>query len=175
MRGLGAWSAERVGEMFAIDKYMVLHASIFGLFLILLQKTSALFFIFPILAVFYFLRGLYAPTISTYINEKVDSSNRATMLSVNSQLLTIVSSASLLFAGYIADKYDLSTTFFAISISSIFFLILYVISLRKVEADWHDKNIKINLVHNPNICNRLFASSFRLFIPGNIFFQSAGN
>lgn len=135
VRGLGAWSAEKVGEMFAIDKYMVLHASIFGLFLILLQKTSALFFIFPILAVFYFLRGLYAPTVSTYINDKVDSSNRATMLSVNSQLLTIVTSISLLFAGYIADRHDLSTTFFAISISSIFFLILYVLSLRKVEAD----------------------------------------
>lgn len=135
VRGLGAWSAEKVGKMFAIDKYMVLHASIFGLFLILLQKTSALFFVFPIIAVFYFLRGLYAPTVSTYINDKVDSSNRATMLSINSQLLTVVSSISLLFAGYIADKYDLSTTFFAISIASIFFLILYVLTLRKVEAD----------------------------------------
>ncbi len=134
-RGFGAWSAEKVGKMFTIDKHMVLHASIFGLFLILLQKTSALFFIFPILVVFYFLRGLYAPTVSTYINDKVDSSNRATMLSLNSQLLTIVSSISLLFAGYISDKYDLSTTFFAISISSIVFLILYVLTLRKVEAD----------------------------------------
>ncbi len=135
MRGLGAWSAAKVGKIFSIDKYIVLHASIFGLFLVLLQKTSALVFIFLILAVFYFLRGLYSPTISTYINDKVDSSNRATMLSVNSQILTIVSSISLLCTGYIADKYDLPTTFFAISVSSIFLLILYVLSLRKVEAD----------------------------------------
>lgn len=135
VKGFGAWSAEKVGKMFTIDKYIILHAAIFGLFLILLQNTSALFFIFPILAVFYFLRGLYAPTVSTYINDKVDSSNRATMLSVNSQLLTIVTSVSLLFTGYIADRYDLSTTFFVISINSILFLILYVLSLRKVEAD----------------------------------------
>jgi len=135
LRGIGAWSAERVGKMFSIDKYMVLHASIFGLFLILLQRTSALLFVFPIIAVFWFLRGLYAPTVSTYINEKADSSNRATMLSINSQLLTVISSISLLFTGYIADKYDLATTFFAISIASILFLILYVLTLRTVEAD----------------------------------------
>jgi len=134
VRGFGAWSAEKVGKMFSIDKYMVLHASIFGLFLVLMQKISALYFIFPVIAIFYFLRGLYAPTVSSYINDKVDSSNRATMLSVNSQLLTVVSSVSLLFAGYIADKYDLSTTFFVISISSMLFLIFYVLSLRKVEA-----------------------------------------
>ncbi|MFC1616234.1 MFS transporter [Patescibacteria group bacterium] len=134
LRGLGAWSAEKVGNMFNIDKYMVLHASIFGLFLILLQKTTALYFVLPIIAIFYFLRGLYAPTVSTYINDKVDSSKRATMLSVNSQLLTVISSISLLFAGYIADKYDLSTTFFVISVTSLVFLILYVLSLRKVKA-----------------------------------------
>lgn len=37
--------------------------------------------------------------------------------------------------GHIADKYDLSSTFFAISITSLVFLILYVLSLRTVEAD----------------------------------------
>lgn len=133
-RGIGAWFAEKVGKMFSIDKYLVLHATIFGLFLVLLQKTSSLFLVFPIIAVFYFLRGLYAPTISTYINNKVDSSNRATILSVNSQLLAIFTSISLFITGFIASKYDLSTTFSAISISSIVFLILYVLTLKNVKA-----------------------------------------
>ena len=106
-----------------------------GYFSFYYKKPPLCFSFFRSWQFFYFLRGLYAPTVSTYINDKVDSSNRATMLSVNSQLLTIVTSVSLLFAGYIADRYDLSTTFFAISISSIFFLIIYVLSLRKVEAD----------------------------------------
>lgn len=134
IRGLGAWSAEKVGKMFTIDKYIVLHAAVFGLFLIFLQKTTTLVFIFIIIGVFYFLRGLYAPTVSTYINEKVDSSNRATMLSVNSQFLTIISSISLFFAGFLADNYDLSTAFFGMSIISMVFLILYILSLRKVQA-----------------------------------------
>lgn len=135
VRGIGSWSAEKVGKMFSIDKYMVLHASIFGLFLILIQRTSMLVFVFAIIGVFYFLRGLYGPTVSTYINDKVDSSNRATMLSVNSQFLMLISSGSLFFTGYIANKYDLPTAFFAISIASMTFLILYVLSLRTVEAD----------------------------------------
>jgi MFS family permease len=135
IRGLGASLAEKVGKVFEIDKYIVLHASIFGLFLIFMQKTESIFFILPIIGVFYFLRGLYAPTISTYINEKVSSSNRATMLSINSQVLTLVSSISLIFGGIIADKYGLPTTFFAISVASLVFLILYVLFLRTVKAD----------------------------------------
>ncbi|QQS59938.1 MFS transporter [Candidatus Peregrinibacteria bacterium] len=135
MRGLGAWSAERVGKIFSVDKYLVLHASVFCLFLIFLQKTSSLFFVFTIIAILYFLRGLYIPTISTYINEKVDSSNRATMLSINSQILGLTSSISLFFTGYVSERYDLSTTFFVIGISSIIFLISYMLVLRKVEAD----------------------------------------
>jgi len=100
-----------------------------------MQKTESIFFIIPIIGVFYFLRGLYSPTVSTFINEKVSSSNRATMLSINSQVLTLVSSISLIFGGVIADKYGLSTTFFAISVASLVFLILYVLSLRTVKAD----------------------------------------
>jgi sugar phosphate permease len=118
------------------DRYGYKTSLIIGsLFLLFLQKTSSLFFVFPVLAVFYFLRGLYAPTVSTYINNKVDSSKRATMLSVNSQFLTIITSISLMFTGYIAHTYDLSLVFFTLSIGSIVFLIAYVLSLRSIEAD----------------------------------------
>lgn len=134
IRGLGSWSAEKVGKIFTIDKYIVLHAAVFGLFLIFLQKTTSLIFIFIIIGVFYYLRGLYTPTVSTFINEKAEANNRATLLSVNNQFLSIVTAISLFFTGYLADNYDLSTAFFGLSIISMVFLILYVLFLRKVET-----------------------------------------
>ncbi|MFZ5392444.1 MAG: MFS transporter [Patescibacteria group bacterium] len=133
-RGVGAWYSDKLGKIFSVDKYLVLHAGVFGLFLIFIQKTKELFFVLPILAIFFFLRGLYSPTVSTWINEKVDSKNRATMLSINSQILTLVTSISLYFTGTIAVKYDLSVLFYVLSIFSLILLISYVLVVRKIEA-----------------------------------------
>jgi MFS family permease len=134
-RGLGSWSAHRLGEIFSVDKYLVLHAATFGLFLVLMQRINSVYYIFPVLAVFYFLRGLYAPTISTYINEKVSSNKRATMLSVNKQLLTIVAAITVSILGIIAENFGLQQVFFIISILSLLFLIMYILTLRRVEMD----------------------------------------
>jgi len=134
-RGMGSWYADKLGKIFSIDKYLVLHAAVFGLFLVLMQHISSIYYIFPVLAVFYFLRGLYAPTVSTYINERVSSDKRATMLSINKQFLTIVAAVSVSGLGIIAEIYGLQQVFFVISILSMMFLITYVLSLRSVKMD----------------------------------------
>ncbi len=131
----GSWLADKLGKIFSVDKYLVLHASVFGLFLVLLQRMSSVLYILPVLAVFYFLRGLYAPTISTYINNKMSSDKRATMLSINQQLLTVLAATSVGGLGLVAERYGLQQVFFVISIMSLLFLILYVLTLRKVEMD----------------------------------------
>ncbi len=134
-RGFGAWYADKLGKLFTVDKYLVLHSAVFGLFLVLMQRIDSIFYIFPVLAVFSFLRGLYDPTVSTYINERVESDKRATMLSVNKQFLTVVAAITVSGLGIIAQKYGLQHVFFSISILSMIFLILYVLSLRKVQMD----------------------------------------
>lgn len=134
-RGLGSWYADKLGKLFTVDKYLVLHAAVFGLFLVLMQRIDSIYYIFPVLAVFNFLKGLYSPTVSTYINERVTSDKRATMLSINKQFLTVIAAASVSGLGIVAERYGLQQVFFAISILSISFLILYVLSLRKVEMD----------------------------------------
>ncbi len=134
-RGMGSWYADKLGKIFSVDKYLVLHAAVFGLFLVLMQHISSIYYIFPVLAVFYFLRGLYAPTVSTYINERVSSDKRATMLSINKQLLTVVAALSVSGLGIIAEQFGLQQVFFVISILSMLFLITYVLSLRSVKMD----------------------------------------
>ena len=61
------------------------------------------------------MRGLYAPTITTFINERVErrNSNRSTMLSVNSQFLTthFFISSTVFISGNcdMAERYDLKS------------------------------------------------------------------
>ncbi len=134
-RASGSFFADKLGKIFTVDKYLVLHASVFGLFLVVLQRMSAIYYILPVLAVFYFLRGLYAPTISTYINDKMTSDKRATMLSINQQLLTVIAAVSVSGLGIVAEQFGLQQVFFVISVLSMLFLITYVLSLRKVQMD----------------------------------------
>lgn len=134
-RGLGSWFADKLGKLFSVDKYLILHAAVFGLFLVLIQRVGSIYLIFPILAVFYFLRGLYAPTISTFINDRVTSAQRATMLSINKQFLTVIAAVSVSGLAVIAENFGLQQVFFAISIMSIVFLISYVLSVRRVAID----------------------------------------
>ncbi len=134
-RGLGSWYSEQLGKIFTIDKYLVLHASVFALFLIVMQHVTSVFYVLPVLGILFFLRGLYAPTVSTYVNEKVGSDKRATMLSVNQQLLTAISAIGLTGMGVIAEMFGLWRAFSIISILSLMFLVAYVVSLRKVQMD----------------------------------------
>ncbi|HYK08810.1 MAG TPA: MFS transporter [Candidatus Eisenbacteria bacterium] len=134
-RGAGSWHSEQLGKLFSIDKYLVLHAITFGLFLLLIEKAHVIILVLPIVGVFYFLRGLYGPTISTYINDKVPSDKRASMLGLNNQILSIATAIVLIGTGYIAQAFGLSAAFFSISIISMTFLFAYIISVRTVATD----------------------------------------
>lgn len=133
IRGIGGWFSEKLGKVFSIDHYLVLHAAVFTFLLMLIQKFDAIFIVIIAVAIMMFLRGLYIPTVSTYINDKVSSDKRATILSMNSQILYMVSALSMLFIGYIAEVYELKTAFFSIGLISLLYLITYVSFLRKVE------------------------------------------
>ncbi len=131
----GSFFADKLGSVFSVDKYLVLHASVFGLFLVVLQRMTEIYFILPVLAVFFFLRGLYSPTVSTYINDKMTSDKRATMLSINQQLRTAIGAISVSGLGIVAERYGLQQVFFVISIISMLSLIAYVLTLRSVKMD----------------------------------------
>jgi len=131
---LGSLFSTKLWKIFSIDHYLVLHASVFSLLLLILTKFSNIPIIVIIISALFFLRWLYVPTISTYINEKVSSDKRATMLSINSQFLYITSSFSLFWIWYLAENYWLHTAFFWISILSLIFLILYILNLREVKT-----------------------------------------
>lgn len=135
LRGIGSWFSHAVGHVLSIDKYLILHACIFGLFLIFIQKTDWIIISIGIMGVFHFLRGLYNPTISSYINERVDNTHRATLLSTNRQILTLISSISLIGLGYFASLYDIHFAFFVLSVMSMIFIIAYILSLRKIRLD----------------------------------------
>ncbi|MFA4930909.1 MAG: MFS transporter [Patescibacteria group bacterium] len=135
LRGVGSLYSEKLGKIFSIDKYLVLHSVVFGLFLILIQKTNSILAVLLVFGIFFFLRGIYNPTVSAFINDKVKSGMRATILSINSQVLSVVTALGLLMTGYLADAYDLYTAFFGLSIMSSLIVMVYILVVRKVQVE----------------------------------------
>ena len=133
--GFGSLYAEKLGKLFTIDKYLILHASIFGIFLSLLSDFSFIWIALSIFTILFLLMGLYTPTVSTYINEKVSSHNRTTMLSINSQIYSIGAAILLSVTGYLSDMGSVLSAINALSIISFVFLISYVISVRHIKTD----------------------------------------
>ncbi len=98
----GAWSEKitaRVGET----------AAFWGNFLVLgLSLVSLAFlagnFVVPILLVYGFLQGLLRPLVSTYANRYIDSSHRATVISVQVMFSTVTASLLLFLFGLLTDR-----------------------------------------------------------------------
>ncbi len=135
MRGVGGRYADSLGKYLPIDKYLMIHCAAFALFLFSLSQFASAWLIIPSIAIMFFLRGLYIPTVSTFINNHVDNDTRATMLSLNDQLLFITTTGALLIAGLIAEVVGLNMVFFVIGMLSIIYLIVYLLFVQKITIE----------------------------------------
>jgi MFS family permease len=132
---IGSLYADRFGKLFTIDKYLILHAVLFGIFLSVLVTTSNIWITLLIFAVLFFLMGLYQPTVWAYVNDNVQSHNRTTMLSINSQLYTIGATVILFITWFASDSGGVTNVMYVLSIFSFVLLVVYVLTVRKVEVD----------------------------------------
>ncbi len=79
-----------------------------------------------VILVFYFVRGIHAPLIRAYVNELVDSSRRATVLSLMQFMFRIIFVIVGPFIGWVADLYSLSVAF---ELSAALFIVSGAIAL----------------------------------------------
>jgi MFS family permease len=97
-----AWSeriSSRVGERIAFwTCIMSLGASI------LIMGLLASKLVVPLLLVYGFLQGVLRPLISTYANRHIEAAHRATIISVQVMMSTIVASALLFVFGFLTDR-----------------------------------------------------------------------
>ncbi len=133
--GIWALFADRFWTLFSIDKYLILHAAVFGIFLSFLETTHIVWLSLLMLAVLFFLMWLYTPTVWTYVNKNVQSHNRTTMLSINSQLYTIGAAIVLFFTWLASDVWWVTSALYLLSTLSFVFLVAYVLVVRKIETD----------------------------------------
>jgi len=79
-----------------------------------------------ILILFYFTRGVATPVLRDYMNRHIPSEMRATVMSIRSFIIRIVSAGIFPFFGYVADVYSLQQ---AILLSGFLILVLGGITL----------------------------------------------
>ncbi len=98
----GAWSEQitsRLGERLAFwINFLLLGASL------LIMGLLASKFVVPLLLVYGFLQGVLRPLVSTYANRHIEAAHRATIISVQVMMSTVVASALLFVFGFLTDR-----------------------------------------------------------------------
>ena len=97
-----AWSeriSSRLGERVTFwTNILFLGASL------LIMGLLASKFVVPLLAVYGFLQGVLRPLISTYANRYIEATHRATIISVQVMMSTVVAAALLFVFGFVTDR-----------------------------------------------------------------------
>ncbi|HEY7764626.1 MAG TPA: MFS transporter [Aestuariivirgaceae bacterium] len=98
----GAWSEKitsRLGERLAFWlNFLLLGASL------LIMGILASKFVVPLLLVYGFMQGLLRPIVSTYANRHIEAAHRATIISVQVMMSTVVAAALLFAFGFLTDR-----------------------------------------------------------------------
>jgi MFS family permease len=98
----GTWSEKitsRLGERISFwTNFLLLGASL------IIMGFLASRFVVPLLLVYGFLQGLMRPLVSTYANRHIETAHRATIISVQVMMSTIVASALLFVFGFLTDR-----------------------------------------------------------------------
>lgn len=106
--------------------------------LMIISGISPLYAIIPVLAAFYFLRGIATPVLKDYINKQTGSEVRATVMSLRDLVIRIFFALFAPLAGWLTDSYSLGT---GLAISGGFILLLSLttlmmfISYKKLEKE----------------------------------------
>jgi MFS family permease len=98
----GGWSERitaRLGERVSFWASMLLLGASFLIMGLLASK-----FVVPLLLVYGFLQGVLRPLVSTYANRHIETEHRATIISVQVMMSTVVASALLFAFGFLTDR-----------------------------------------------------------------------
>jgi MFS family permease len=113
---IAAFFAHRLNGWLSIRQSLLLFAMTpFVLYLVLALDIG--WWALLIIPLFWVLRGLAQPVLLDYINKEVDSSMRATVLSISSLFGRLFFSIFSPFLGWVADVWSLQTAFFASGVS----------------------------------------------------------
>lgn len=99
----GAWSEQitaRLGERVSFWVNILLLATSLLIMGLLASKL-----VVPLLVVYGFLQGIMRPLVSTYANRYIETAHRATIISVQMMMSTVVASGLLFVFGYLTDRF----------------------------------------------------------------------
>lgn len=99
-----------------------------GLVILTMTITNQFYLFFMMLMLFELLLGLIFPMRETLLNNIIDYSNRATLLSFNSMIVSILNYISIIFMGMISEFYSISISWF---LSGSIMILLAIFCVKK--------------------------------------------
>lgn len=125
---LGAHLAHKLKRFLSEKQAIIIPQLVTAIGIILCSYVSITSFMVTFFLLHEFSRGMLGPLRQEFINRRIESKNRATLLSLNSIFVTAGALVGLLFSGLIANAQSISTAWFISG--SILLVVVTIFSLR---------------------------------------------
>ncbi len=133
-RGLGALWGGRLLQRYSLSQYLVVHTVLFSLSLLFFFFSPFVFFAVLMILVFFFLRGVYQPAVSSFLQKESPAEWRPVLLKINTLMLSLTSAITLFVSGLLGlDNALNNLVLFSVVVSQIF-LLGYAMSVRRIEV-----------------------------------------
>ncbi len=132
LESLGSWFAHKVKRLFATVNGLLVLAVLADLLLFISVYINAIYML-PVYGLFYMLASCGIVLAEGRIQRLTDSSQRATVLSVNSLLINLSGFVLLLGFGGISEQWDIRTAFLAMAVFTVVMVLPLAIAHKAVE------------------------------------------
>lgn len=129
---VGGRFSKRIKKVFKDERLLIVLPQAFtAIAIIISSKVSGLIFVGGAFLLHEFGRGIFSPVKQNYINDRIESKTRATLLSLESMFSKLGAFIGLMLSGFLANNFGINTTWFfsglILFIGVIIFFIIYKI------------------------------------------------
>lgn len=128
---LGAKFSQKLSSSLKEKSAIILPQVITAAAIIICSQASSLNMMLVIFLLHNFGRGIIAPLLQDFINNRLQSATRATLLSLNSMFLKIGAFAGLIISGFIAEATSIRTTWLLSGLFLGLGIAIFLIAIRK--------------------------------------------
>ncbi len=129
---LGGLFSKLLKKWFKNEKLaIVIPQLITALAIIICSQVSGLFLAISAFLLHEFGRGIFSPLKQSYVNKRLVSDKRATLLSLESMFIKLGAFSGLLASGFLAENYSISWTWLFSGVSLAVGTIIFIINTKK--------------------------------------------
>lgn len=136
MIALGGRFSKRIKHLFKDERmFIILPQLLTAVAIVVTAQASGLLFVGSAFLLHEFGRGIFTPVKQNYMNNRIESNRRATLLSLESMFTKLGAFVGLLISGLLANNFGINKTWLLSGLLLLIGIIIFFIILKKIKIN----------------------------------------